>query len=273
MKDNVHFSIQITTKRCLEVTLNQDNIVVVAYFVIIRVNSIRLSFEQLCHDFMKGIYMKSQKKRGFFITLEGPDGSGKSTQFKLLSKRLKQAGCSFVQTREPGGHPLSEKIRSLLLSTKGSEPTPETELLLFLAARAQHVNDLILPALQENKIVLCERFSDSTYAYQVGGRKLSAAFYKEANQFATKRLKPDLTLLYDIKSEIGLERAFQAKMGHDRMETVSIQFSRRVRKSYLDLAKNEPNRIKIMDASQSMDAVGTAAWKIVERKLKARQLV
>ncbi len=209
-----------------------------------------------------------KKKRGFFITLEGLDGSGKSTQFKLLCARLKLANFQVLQTREPGGHPLAEKIRILLLTTEETPPRPEAELLLFLAARAQHVRDVIQPALQQGKVVVCERFSDSTYAYQVGGRRLPAAFVIQGNRFATNGLKPDLTLLYDLSSNTGLKRAFHAKQGHDRMESGSRTFMEGVRRAYRKIAKAEPKRVKLIRADQSLQKVTKQSWENVEAKIK-----
>jgi dTMP kinase len=210
----------------------------------------------------------ANKKSGFFISLEGQDGSGKSTQFKLLCARLNISGFQVVKTREPGGHPLSEKIRNLLLSTEGSAPVPEAELLLFLAARAQHVRDVIQPALQQGKIVVCERFSDSTYAYQVGGRQLPALFVNQGNRFATQGVKPDLTLLYDLPSTTGLKRAYAAKQGHDRMESGPQSFMEGVRRAYRKIARTEPKRVKIIRADQTLEKVTKQSWKQVLEKMK-----
>jgi len=209
----------------------------------------------------------AKKKRGFFITLEGPDGSGKSTQFKLLAARLRVEGFKVTQTREPGGHPLAEKIRSLLLMTDEVAPGPEAELFLFLAARAQHVRDVILPALQQGQIVVCERFSDSTYAYQVGGRHLPAAFVLAGNRFAARGLKPDLTLLYDLPISEGLQRAYQAKQWHDRIESESLSFLRGVRRGYRQIAQQEPKRVKVIQANHSLEQVTQASWKVVQEKM------
>ncbi len=209
------------------------------------------------------------KKRGFFITLEGPDGSGKSTQFKCLAQSLKQAGLKVVETREPGGHPLAEKIRLMLLSNQGTPPTVETELLLFLAARAQHVRALIQPALINRCIVLCERFTDSTYAYQVGGRGLSPRFVTAANRFATNGIKPDLTLLFDINVTKGLRRAFRAKQGHDRMESESSAFARRVRQVYLEIARREPRRVHLIQADRPVKLIAGEVWEEVWNRLKS----
>jgi dTMP kinase len=212
----------------------------------------------------------ADKKRGFFITLEGPDGSGKSTQFRILAEKLKQSLREVTETREPGGNPLSEKIRSLLLSTSDTPPAPEAELLLFLAARAQHVRDVIRPALQRNHIVLCERFSDSTYAYQVGGRKLPAAVVSSCDRFATHGLKPDLTLLFLLPPAQGLQRAYQAKQGHDRMESESLAFQKRVYAAYRRIAAREPRRVEIIPANRPQETVAADVWFRVLARLKKR---
>ncbi|MCK5217980.1 dTMP kinase [bacterium] len=209
------------------------------------------------------------RKRGFFITFEGPDGSGKSTQFKLLAESLKQSGLKVVETREPGGHPLAEKIRLLLLANRGTPPAAETELLLFLAARAQHVRALIQPALTKRYIVLCERFADSTYAYQVGGRGLSPRFVTVANRFATNGIKPDLTLLFDINVTKGLRRAFRAKQGHDRMESEPLIFARRVRQAYLEIACREPRRVCRIQADRPVKSIAREVWNEVWNRLQS----
>ena len=201
--------------------------------------------------------------KGIFITLEGIDGSGKSTQFKLLAKRLKQEGFSVLETREPGGHPLSEKIRKILLSNKNIALTPEAELLLFLAARAQHVKDIIYPALKQGKIVLCERFSDSTYAYQVGGRGIKKELVEKFDKFVTYELKPDLTLLFDCPLKQSLARAFNTKQGHDRMEKQSGNFMNKVRQAYNELSKIDKKRIKLIKTNMALDKVTTKVWQIV----------
>lgn len=209
-----------------------------------------------------------EKRKGLFITLEGPDGSGKTTQFRLLSARLKMEKFPMVETREPGGHPLSEKIRVMLLSNQNEHPpAPQAELLLFLAARAQHVHDVIRPALERGELVLCERFSDSTYAYQVGGRKLSPAFFKTGDQFATGGLSPDLTLLFQLPLAEGLSRAFHVKQGYDRMESETPQFFRRVHQAYQTLARRDPRRIRVIPANRPVDVVSKAVWRAVENRL------
>ncbi|MBN1594924.1 dTMP kinase [candidate division FCPU426 bacterium] len=209
----------------------------------------------------------AKKKRGFFITLEGPDGSGKSTQFKILTARLIRNKFAVTQTREPGGHPLAEKIRELLLSRQDAPPVAEAELLLFLAARAQHVRDVILPALQKRRVVICERFTDSTYAYQAGGRRLPPFFVELGNRFAAGGLTPDLTLLYDLPVSISLQRAYKAKQGYDRMESEAPVFMERVRRCYRRIARRNPARVKIIDANQPLKMVAQQSWNAVEKKM------
>jgi dTMP kinase len=212
-----------------------------------------------------------RRRSGIFITLEGPDGSGKTTQFRRLAEAIRAAGYAVVTTREPGGVPLAETLRELLLKPGSTAPVAAAELLLFLAARAQHVAELIQPALSKKQVVLCERFSDSTLAYQVGGRKLSASLVQAADRLATGGLKPDLTLLFDVRPEVGLKRAFAAKSGHDRMEKEALPFQRRVRRAYLQLAKKEPGRIRVFDSEDSLEHVSAQAWTWVKRRLQKQK--
>jgi dTMP kinase len=214
-----------------------------------------------------------KRKSGIFITLEGPDGSGKSTQSKLLAQRLKRNKIPCVLTREPGGGgpgSLSEKIRGLLLASGKRPMAPETELLLFLAARAQHVSDLIRPALRAGKVVVCERFADATWAYQVGGRGLPGEFVTSANRFATQGLQPLLTLLLDVPPALGLRRAFQAKTGHDRIEAESLRFHQGVRRAYLQLAAAEPKRFRVFPADRPPAWVSERIWEAVSEQLRRR---
>ncbi|MEW6517055.1 MAG: dTMP kinase [candidate division FCPU426 bacterium] len=207
------------------------------------------------------------RKRGFFITFEGLDGSGKSTQFKLLAARLRVEGFQVTTTREPGGDLLAEKIRTLLLERADQSPTPTAELLLFLAARAQHVERLIRPALAAGQVVLCDRFSDSTLAYQAGGRALPPAAVAAADKLATAGLKPDLTLLYDLPLRQGRERAFQAKQAHDRMESEPSAFWQAVRQAYRGLARREPRRIALIRSDRPLAAVTRQTWQVVQKKM------
>jgi dTMP kinase len=209
------------------------------------------------------------KRTGLFITLEGPDGSGKSTQARLLNEKLRKAGYSVVLTREPGGSALAEKLRAVLLDPANRGLVDRAELLLFEAARAQHVQDTVLPALAQGKVVLCDRFTDSTTAYQVGGRGLKAADVAWLNRYAAGAAKPDLTLCFDIPVTAGLQRAQRAKGSKDRMERTEVVFRERVRKSFLAPARLEPRRIKrIAVAAKDVQAVADEAWALVAPRLK-----
>jgi dTMP kinase len=219
--------------------------------------------------------MPIKKRRGLFITLEGADGSGKSTQIRRLADRLKQSGFSVVTTREPGGggkNSLAEKIRELVLAKHQEPVTREAELLLFLAARAQHVGNVILPALERGSVVLCERFSDATWAYQVGGRGLPEKLVGRVDQFARRGVKPDRTLLLKVSARDGLKRAFQVKSGHDRIESESLKFHQKVGQAYAHQAQREPGRIHVMDAEQPAEKVARDIWKDVSRLLEKRGL-
>lgn len=201
-----------------------------------------------------------------FITLEGPDGSGKSTQALLLIKFLKKAGYQVLHTREPGGDRVAESIRRLLLSPR-NRIVPETELFLYWASRAQHVQQIINPALAKGVIVVCERFSDATVAYQGYGRGIDLKLIKSMNQLASGGLKPDLTFLLDIQPEKGLKKVLEAKGVKDRFELEKISFHKRVRQGYLDLASQEPRRIKIISGSGTIDQIHRQMLLIVKKKL------
>lgn len=185
--------------------------------------------------------------RGTFITLEGVDGSGKSTQASLLVERLRQEGREVVALREPGGTPISEKIRALLLDPENAEMADECELLLYEASRAQLVREVIEPALLRGDIVVCDRFYDSTHAYQHGGRGLSGALVSRANELGCCGLSPDVTLVLDIDPAAALARA--TAQGADRLEAEGLAFQQRVRKDYLALAKADPARVCVVDAA------------------------
>jgi dTMP kinase len=195
---------------------------------------------------------KKHLARGLFITLEGPEGSGKSTQIRFLGARLRTAGYSVVYTREPGGTKVAEAIRETLLSASSYEPvTAETEALLVLAARSQHVTHFIRPALERGAIVLCDRYADSTFAYQGFGRGLTLSWLQAANKVATGGLAPRLTLLLDVPVSVGLARRRQARSTQNRLDRESTQFHRRVRQGFLTLAAREPRRIKTIRADRS----------------------
>jgi dTMP kinase len=197
-----------------------------------------------------------------FITLEGPEGSGKSTQIRRLANRLEAMGYPVITTREPGGTPIGDQIRHVLMWMENQELHPRTEILLFLAARAQLVEQVIKPALQDGKIILCDRYGDSTLAYQGYGHGLDLEQLREMLDFATDHLKPDLTILMDLDVKTGLMRK-QAEDEWNRLDAYEVLFHERVRDGYLKLAHEEPERWQIVDASQGIDAVQEDLFQII----------
>lgn len=197
-----------------------------------------------------------------FITLEGPEGSGKSTQIKRLAKRLEEMGYSVITTREPGGTPIGDQIRQVLVRMENKELHPRTEILLFLAARAQLVEQVIKPALQDGKIILCDRYGDSTLAYQGYGHGLDLEQLRRMLEFATDHLQPDLTILLDLDVKTGLMRK-KAEDEWNRLDAYEALFHERVREGYLQLAREEPERWRIVDASQTIDAVQEDLFQII----------
>ncbi|MCX8052865.1 MAG: dTMP kinase [Armatimonadetes bacterium] len=181
---------------------------------------------------------------GLFITIEGIEGAGKTTLTKLLSEHLKNDGADVVVTAEPGGDTLADGIRKLLLDSKNAI-CDRAELLLFEAARAQHVDKVILPALERGAIVICDRFSDSSLAYQGYARGIDLETIETLNNFATRGLKPDLTILLDLPVELGLAR----QTARDRISSEQINFHRRIREGYLSIVRSEPERFVVIDAS------------------------
>jgi dTMP kinase len=194
---------------------------------------------------------------GLFITLEGPEGAGKSTNREYLAERLREQGVPVLLTREPGGTPLAEQIRELLLAPSPETMAADTELLLVFAARAQHLAEVIRPALVRGTVVLCDRFTDATYAYQGGGRGLSVERIAQLEQFVQGALRPDFTLLFDLPIEIGLARA-EARGRLDRFEQEGRDFFQSVRNTYLERAAQAPERYRIVDAGQSLAQVQLA---------------
>jgi dTMP kinase len=204
----------------------------------------------------------SPAPKPFFLSFEGSEGSGKSTQIDLLAARIKAAGHEVVVTREPGGTEIGEEIRHLLKHAQsGQAMCPETELLLFAASRAQLVREVIAPALHENKIVLCDRFLDSTTVYQGVARKLSADPVAMINRFAVDVVLPNLTVVLDMPADIGLARA-RKRTGEqpDRMEQESLDFYQRVREGYLALAKSAPKRFLVVDGSLPSANITDIIW-------------
>lgn len=209
--------------------------------------------------------------RGIFLTLEGPEGSGKSTQISLLAAALRTAGYRVASTREPGGTKVAEAIRTLLLSASNEPIMPETEALLVLAARSQHVAHVIRPALARGSIVLCDRFAHSTFAYQGFGRGVSLSWLQTANRAATGDLVPDLTLLLDLPVARGLARRRHARGGRNRLDRESIMFHERVRRGFLTLASRTPRRIKVINADRPVEVVRAEIEALVLGWLRTRQ--
>lgn len=189
--------------------------------------------------------------KGVFVTFEGIEGSGKSTQMQLLAGKFAELRIPCLLTREPGGPPISEHIRALLLNPQHSEMLPETELLLYAASRVQHTGEWILPALEQGKVVLCDRYYDSTYAYQGAARAQDMDFIRVLTGFATFHRVPDLTFLIDLPVQQGLARITQRQL--DRLELEDISFHERVRQQYLVLAQENPNRFVVLDGSLPPD--------------------
>lgn len=193
-------------------------------------------------------------QKGLFVTLEGIEGAGKSTLMTYIAELFTKADNNVVQTREPGGTKTGEKIRNILLDSNNVGVTDDTELMLMFAARAQHINEIIKPALSSGSIVICDRFTDASYAYQGGGRGIDTTRIQILEEWVQQGLKPDLTLLFDLDVETGLRRAGKRSEA-DRFEQEEVSFFKRIRKCYLDRAESEPERFRIIDSSQSFDNV------------------
>ena len=202
--------------------------------------------------------------KGLFITFEGPDGAGKTTQVYLVDRYLKEKVYSTLITREPGGTKIGEEIRNLLLSCAHSEMDALTEMYLYAAARAQHVNQLIKPALLEGKIVLCDRFVDSSIAYQGFGRGLGMDVVESVNRYALQEVEPDLTLFFNIDIEEALNRGRARNGSLDRLEREKLEFHRRVYQGFCLLRDKYPCRIKEIDASKDIDDVFKQIMEIIE---------
>jgi len=191
---------------------------------------------------------------GKFITLEGGEGCGKTTNIKFIEQLLVAQGISVVITREPGGTPLAENIRQLLLDKQQEAIAEETELLMMFAARAQHIKHVIAPALAQGQWVLCDRFTDSSYAYQGGGRNMDNKAIAWLEEFSQQQIRPDLTLLLDVPVEIGMSRARQ-RGALDRFELEKMEFFNRVRDCFLEIAVQQSERVKLIDATQDLSQV------------------
>lgn len=208
--------------------------------------------------------------KGIFISFEGIEGTGKSTQAGLLANYLKKKGHRVVQTMEPGGTGISLKIRELLLSMESRGMDPLAELLLYNAARVQHIKEIIGPALQRGDIVITDRFSDSTVAYQGYARGLDLQLIESLDMIATKKLRPDITILLDIDVRTGLAR--NKKLGkNDRLELEDISFHEKVREGFLGIAHRDSGRIKVLDCSEGLDAVHQKVVRIISEFMEARE--
>lgn len=208
-------------------------------------------------------------KPGFFVSFEGGDGCGKTTQMRLLLDRLRASGKDVLETAEPGGTPIGRQIRRILLDSANEALSARAEMLLYFACRAQNVDEWIRPALAAGRVVVSDRFTDSTLAYQGEGRGLTAGLIQKLHAIACQEILPDLTIYLDIDYRTGLSRARarnagQAGPDESRMESEAEEFHERVRRGYLALAAAEPERIRTIDAGQSVETVAAAIWAEVE---------
>lgn len=215
------------------------------------------------------------ERTGLFITFEGPDGSGKSTQLRLLAERLTREGYSVLESAEPGGTPIGMQIRRILLDPANQDLAPTAELLLMFAARAQNVTQWILPALQQDKIVLSDRFTDSTLAYQGAARGLGPEVVRQVDRIACQGLAPDLTICIDVDTERGLARAHRRNRTHagtdeSRIDAQAIEFHHKVRAAYAELARSEPARVRMIDGNQDPARVAEAVWPLVQKFLRQK---
>lgn len=206
--------------------------------------------------------------RGRFITFEGPEGAGKSTQASMLIARLEKRGIEVIYTREPGGTKLGEAIRGVLqYNEAGEDPCPESEVLLFESSRAQLVRKVIQPALERGAWVICDRFSDSTTAYQGFGRGFSVELMETINQFAIGDAVPDMTLLLDVNVSLGMQRCAKRQVGkkvqYDRIESEALEFHEKVRQGYLELARRYPERFRTVDAMRYAEPIADEIWTLV----------
>lgn len=208
--------------------------------------------------------------KGIFITIEGPDGAGKTSVIKeLIPMLVKTVQQEIVATREPGGSRIAEEIRELILNPENTEMDIRTEALLYAAGRRQHLIEKIIPALEAGKVVICDRFVDSSLAYQGVARGIGVSEVAKINQFATENLSPDLTLYLDIEAHLGLERINQNKENRqfDRLDQETLEFHEKVRSAYLDIAKEQSDRIVQIDASQELEKVVEECYQTIIKKI------
>ena len=201
--------------------------------------------------------------RGKFITIEGTEGVGKTTNMAFIKAWLEAKKLPYISTREPGGTPLAEQVRELLLAPRAELVCSASELLLMFAGRAQHIDQVIEPALVEGNWILCDRFTDATYAYQGAGRNMGSDLISKLETLVQGSLRPDLTLILDIPVEIGLKRA-SARSEPDRFELEQVEFFERVRRGYLGIAEQDPGRCKLIDASQPLEQVQSQITTVLE---------
>lgn len=210
--------------------------------------------------------------QGLFITFEGIEGCGKTSQTKLLNDYLTASGHDVIMTREPGGTPISEAVRELLLSNDSVNMHPHTELLLYLASRAQHVSEVMKPALDKGKIVICDRFADSTFVYQCFVRGINKEIVETMNNFAVGDMHPDVTFVLDVEPEEGLKRAMlrnqKYSRGHDRIESESLEFHKKVREGYLKLAQEYPERVYLIKTDKDKNEVHEEIKKVVDKFIR-----
>jgi len=204
-------------------------------------------------------------KKGLFITFEGIEGCGKSTQATLLKEYLIQKGQSVFLTREPGGPKISEMIREILLSVDNKEMLPQTEVLLYMASRSQHTGEWIIPELEKGNIVISDRYYDSTFAYQGAARKIDGKLIDTIRRYATFGLIPDVTFLVDLPENIGLSRIREEDA--DRLEQESMTFHKKVRNGFLELADKEPERFVVLNGKRSIEEIHTDVIKVINKEL------
>lgn len=212
--------------------------------------------------------MDAERCKLMFITLEGPEGSGKTTAVNIACEKLEKMGYQIVRTREPGGTPIAEQIRNVILDKGNTKMDPRTEALLYAASRRQHLVEKVWPAIKEGKIVICDRYLDSSLAYQGGARGLGVDNILSINSFATENTFPDLTLLFDIEPEVGLARiAANSQREINRLDLEKLEFHHKVRDTFLELAKRYPDRYVIIDASMEKEAVANKVLEVILERL------
>jgi len=209
-------------------------------------------------------------RNGFFITFEGGEGAGKSMQVEILASHLREVGYDITVTREPGGTRIGEQIRSITHNSENVDLNAKAEAYLMAASRAQHVVETIMPALETNRIVICDRFVDSSIVYQGYGRNLGADKIAALNEMAVNGATPDITFLLDIDPVVGAKRQ-QAKKNKDRLDMQQTDFYTRVRNGYQTLVKQNKKRFVVIDANQSIEKIATKVWQVVQKKIKEKE--